>query len=205
MPDDNDNIDLTEGSADNLPMLQKDNRQSKVWSLRIRGVGASQIAQALGVSESTVYADLREIGRRYRDELLECDPVELIASNLQFLDEMERIALMEVNQSTGTVTKETDPLTGQVREVRTPDPNKGKFYQSALKARELKLKLLMDTGIIPKNKVELFDKLGKVVDVQEEKDNGEIRSESEIADSINRLMKHGRFMQEIKPKEVKNG
>lgn len=182
-----------------LPMLAIPDRQSKVWALKIRGVGVPQIAAALGVSDATVYTDLREIGRRYRDELLDYDPVELIASNLQFLDEMERIALLEVNQSEATVTTEKDEKTGLVKTTRTPDPNKGRFYQSALKARELKLNLLMSTGIIPKNKVELFDKLSSAAGIgKTDSDTNVERTDEEIKESIDRLMKYGRFMHEVK-------
>lgn len=187
-------IDTNSGNAEDIPQLRPEARQIKVWNLKIRGIGVPQIAKALGVTETTIYADLRAIGKKYREELLDCDPVELVASNLQFLDEMERIALLEVNQSESTVTVETDPLTGKVTEKRIPDPNKGRFYQAALKARELKLKLLMETGIIPKSRVELFDKLGKFVAKGVEHEAVEVRTDDEIKASIARLMQHGRFM-----------
>lgn len=175
-----------------IPKLTLEARRAKVWDFRIKGVSVSAISKVFGVTEKTIYDDLKAIGVEYRDQLLQMDAIELVASNLQWLDELERIALHEVAQAQPVVTKTVDEKTGVMSETSVSDPNKGRFYMAALKARELKLKILLDTGIIPKNKTELFDRLEKLskteVEVQED------RTDKEILVSIERLMKHGRFM-----------
>jgi len=183
---------VSEKDAQAIPHLNIEQRRAKVWDFRVKGVAPSAIAKVFGVSEKTVYEDLKAIGEKYREQLLKMDAVGLIAENIQWLDEMEMIALHEVNQSEAITEKIVDPKTGEVREQRIADPNKGKMFQCALKARELKIRLLEITGIIPKNRTELFDKLSSYESREEVK--VEERSEDEIKASIARLMKHGRFM-----------
>ena len=173
------------------PTAKVAERRNNVWHLHVNGVPATQIAIALKISTEMVRADLREIGKRCRDELLNQDPVDLVAETLYFLQEMERIALMEVNQATGTITKEIDKKTGAVIETRSPDPNKAKFFSAVLKAREMQLDLLMSTGLIPKNRSDLFEKIGKKEEAAEVREE---RSEEEIRASIEDLAKYGRFM-----------
>lgn len=192
---------ISPDDVDKLPKLSREQRIAKVWDFKVKGVSVPTIAHAFGVSEKTIYEDLKAIGAAYRDELLQTDGVALLAENLRWLDEMERIALFEVNQSESVVVQQIDPVSGQITNVRTADPNRGRFFQAATKIREMKLRLMMETGVLPRNKAELFEKLaelqkGDVVGTVEE------RTPEEIHASIEMLMKHGRFMRSAEVKSA---
>lgn len=187
-------LELEASDADHLPGLTIEARRAKVWDFRVKGVSVPAMARAFGVTEKTIYEDLKAIGEYYRDQLVNMSAVELLAQNLQWLDEMERIALYEVNQAETSVIKITDPVTQLVTEQRMVDPNKGKFFQSALKAREMKLKILLDTGILPRNKVEMFEKLAGY-ETKVTRDDTDERTPEQVREAIERLLRHGRFME----------
>lgn len=175
-------------------VVYSEERIQKVWDLRIRGVAIAAIAKAVGVSPATVYRDLKQIGKRYRDELVTADPVSLVTENLQWLDEMERVALYEVHSSDARIEKTIDPITGRVTEVRTPDPNKAKFYGGALKAREMKLRLMIDTGIIPTGDPNKMFRALEVYQDHEAEIVDERRTPEQIQESIRKLLTGGRHM-----------
>jgi len=176
-----------------IPALARADRQSQVWQLRLRGVSIRGIANALGCHQFQVQRDLKAIGKRYRKELIDIDPLELVASNMQWFDEFERIALYEVHQAATKVQKIIDPVSGEVTTVEIADPNKSRFLQAALQARSMKVNLLLQTGVIPKDRRQLFDKLDNL-DQKKEEIKTENRSEAEIKADLLKLMKYGRRM-----------
>lgn len=176
-----------------IPALARADRQSQVWQLRLRGVSIRGIANALGCYQFQVQRDLKAIGKRYRKELIDIDPLELVASNMQWFDEFERIALYEVHQAATKVQKIIDPVSGEVTTVEIADPNKSRFLQAALQARSMKVNLLLQTGVIPKDRRQLFDKLDNL-DQKKEEIKTENRSEAEIKADLLKLMKYGRRM-----------
>lgn len=186
-------LEVCEADVDAVPTLSIEARRAKVWDFKVRGLSVSAIARAFGVTEKTIYSDIAAIGEFYRDQLVKSDAVTLLAENLCWLEEMERVALYEVSQADTQVLKTKDHKTGEVTEQRLPDPNKGKFFQAALKAREIRLRTLLDTGVLPKNKVELFEKLEGYQD-KADSDSTDERSDNEVKESIQRLLKHGRMM-----------
>lgn len=179
-------------------LLVSDERLQKVWDLRVRGLSLPAIARACKISVTTVRRDLKEMGKRYRQEILASDPVSLVTDNLQWLDEMERIALFEVHsaETKHTKHKHIDEATGQVTEIdiETADPNKSKFYMAALKAREMKLRILMDTGIIPTGAPEKMFRALEAYETHEQQIADEARTPEEIAESVKRLLAGGRRM-----------
>jgi len=176
-----------------LAPVSDTDRAFKVWSLRTKGVPTGAIAKTFNMSLEQVNEDLVTAGAVYRKELLNLEGVDIVAQNIQWLDEMERIALYEANQLPTQVIKLVDPDSGKVTEERIVDKNRAAFFDAALKARQMKLQLLKETGIISKGNPELlFKKLGDMSGKEEEV--LEERSEEEIQLSIARLMKFGRFM-----------
>lgn len=175
--------------------VEHEQRLSKVWELKLRGVSVNGTAEALRVTAKTVYADLKEIGARYREEVLQQDPIGLIASNMHWLEELERVALYE-SQSSKRKQKMKVMVDGEEREVEVTvsDPQaKSRFFMAALKARELKLRLLVDTGIIPKEPEQMFRAL-QTFAMDEEALEQEERTEEEILESVEKLLKYSRRM-----------
>lgn len=178
--------------AELLPAVSRESRQTRIWELRMRGLTVSAIAGACGVSETTVYSDLKAIAVRYRDSIIKTTAIDIVAANLQWLDEMENVALMEVHLSKPTMQTELDE-NGGVKKYEVADPHKSRFFQAALQAREMKLKLLTSTGIIPKQRAELFHELDEFSGENKEQQL-EARTEEEIQEDIKRLLEHGRTL-----------
>jgi len=189
------NIDVPEGDAIIMDE-EREKRLATIWNLKMRGASVPAIAKSLAVSSSTIYRDLRELGQRYREEIIQADPITLIAEHLHWLDEMETVALHEVATASKKVQKLIDSATGTVTEVEVMDPNKSKFHSAALKARDMKIKLMMDTGIIPRNEPQkMFNNL-KQHQASEEVILKEERTDEEIKESIADLLRRGRRMGE---------
>lgn len=164
------------------------------WDFRVKGMTLTKIGQIFKVPLEKVHEMIRVAGRLYREELLGMDAIDIIAQNAQWLDEMERVALSEAHQLQIQTIKHIDPETGKVTEEKIVDPNRAKFFQAALKAREMKLKLMADTGILPKDSPEALHRKLSDLSPQEEEVSKTERTEEEIMESIERLMKHGHFM-----------
>lgn len=162
----------------------------------MRGESPHNIAKRKGISVATVYNDLNAIARKFREQILQVDPMTLVAENLHVLDEMERVALYEVMQASRCkhkqVIKNAEGDDVEV-EMEISDPNKSKFMSTALKARQAKIDLLLQTGIIPKEPEKMFatlQNLEKPIDG----DEGDERTPEEIQESIEQLIKRGRRM-----------
>lgn len=186
-------VDSVTTKLDKLRSLPEEERNLQIWDARVKGVPVQAIAKAFDMPIRDIYVALKKVGAIYRQELLELDAIDIIASQIQWLDEMERVALAEAHQLQTQVIKHFDQETGKVVEERLVDPNRAKFFQAALEARRMKLKILAETGVLPKDNPEaLFRKLSSL----EKKDENtqEERTEAEILETIDRLMKHGRFI-----------
>lgn len=170
----------------------REERMCRIWDMKVRGLTADIIADTLNVSVSTVYSDVKELGRRYREQLEKVDPVTLLAENLQWLDEIERSCLFEAAAS-GKVTKKIqDAETDQTVEFEINDPNKAKFMQVALNARREKVKLLLDTGVIPKDPEKMTRSLKSLKKAEDKIESRSKRSEEEMEESIENLLTYGR-------------
>lgn len=180
------------GDQTGVPSVDLENRRARVWQLRIRGLTTTAISKILGIHVSTVYADLKAIGRQCCEELLKVDPVELVAGNIHWLDELERIALFEIHQATTHKEKVIDNETGETKDVEIQDPNKSRFYMAALQARKMKIDLLVTTGIIPRERASLFEALEGSKSAEQE--SVAERTDDEIRADIDHLIKHGRTL-----------
>jgi hypothetical protein len=196
----------TRGGA--VPAVVEEDLMSKIWEMKARGVSVRAISKSQGITQSKVRSLLTKIGERFRETVLHMDPLTLVAENLHWIDELERVALFEVAASgrkkqpvvdpNGQPVMELNNETGKMEPVviDVVDPNKAKFFSSALKCREMKLRLMIDVGIIPKDPAKLFKGLEAFAeherDVEEEV--AEERTPEEIKQSIEDLLKHGRRM-----------
>jgi len=176
----------------------------QIWDAKVKGVPLRSIAKAFGISIPETLNCIKKVGEVYREELLNLDAISILASNIQWLDEMERVALFEAHQLQTQVVKDIDPITGKVTEDRIVDPNRAKFFQSALRAREMKIRLMADHGILPtdKNPESLFQKLSDFSGDNTEEVTE--RTPEEIMASMERLMKYGRLMPTASPEENSN-
>jgi hypothetical protein len=173
--------------------LSKDERIQKVLNLKMAGIPVTAIAKSLGVSVGTVYSDLKHHYNEYRQRLDQEPAVNIISESLAFLDSVEETCLFEANQSDSLgEKKEFDPKTGEVKPVKRVTNTKGKlaWMQCAMKVRDMKLNLMLETGIIPREPDKIYHALKDDLVVEEDKSLD--RTEDEIKKQIVELIKKSR-------------
>jgi len=166
----------------NLVSMTREDRANHAFDMKMRGLSNVTIANELEVDRGTVARYLKEHTERFRESFEGVHAADLIAENIAWLDEIERVCLYEIanmgddeliDMDTGTVTRRKSSIA----------TDKNQWVKSLLKAREMKTKLLMDTGVIPKVAERLYHKL---VDsrVDEAADGVEMRTREQIIADI---------------------
>jgi len=165
-------------------------RQEKVLDLKMRGISNTAIARALGVDPSTIWRDLKKAREEYREGLENEPAANLIAESLMFLDRVEEVCLFEANQTAASSVK-VDPDSGEVIRDGAASKTRDKiqFIRAALTARDMKTKLMLDTGVIPKEPEKLYHSIKPEQEVEEVTD---FREEAEIRQQVIELLKRGR-------------
>jgi DNA-binding CsgD family transcriptional regulator len=164
-------------------------RMEKVVDLKMRGIGNTAIAKALGVDPSTVWRDLKRAREQYRETLEQEPAANLIADSLMFLDKIEEVCLFEASQASSGEAK-VDPTTGEVtRDAGSNAKGKFQYIRAALTARDMKNKLMLDTGVMPREPDKLYHSIKKEEESKEEMD---VRNAEEIRDQVLELLKRGR-------------
>ena len=175
-----------------LSIESVDQRRELVWDKCVRGYSSSEISRQLGISVTTVNRDLRHLAEVYRDEIIKMDPATIVAQNLQHLRELERIALFEM-QLLKPVSKLIRDDKGNTVEVVVTDPNKSRYFQAALQARAQMIRLLVDSGIIPRDSAKMFKPLNTLQSAEQGTDRKQ-RTQEEIEASIEQLLQKGRMV-----------
>ena len=179
---------------DKLLSLSLEEKAAKAFDNQMRGIPVSAIAAAFGVDQSTVYRWLSAHAKVYRQRLEQEPAANIIAESLLFLTRIEELCLYEANQSEadgGTF----DSKTGEVTRPKSFQAagNKVKFVQAAMKARQMKNDLMIQTGVLPKEPERLYhqfdeEKRGKDGDASDAMS----RSSDEIRNDIEQLLSKGR-------------
>lgn len=140
----------------------KREKLEKVFELKIRGIPVSTIAKAVGVDVNTVYRYLKQYAEEYRQRIEQEPAANLISESLAWLDKIEGVCLFEAHQTSSEVS-EIDPRTGEVtkKPINGKTKEKISWIQAAMKAREQKLKLMLDTGVLPREPDRLYNTLKK--------------------------------------------
>lgn len=165
-------------------------RVEKVLDLKMRGISNSAIAKALGVDPTTIWRDLKRARDSYRETLEQEPAANIIADTLMFLDKVEEVCLFEASQASAVETR-VDPKTGEVIREGSPNAkNKFQFIRAALTAREMKVKLMLDTGVLQREP----DKLYHTIKREDEETGGhiDVRDENEIKAQVIELLKRGK-------------
>ena len=179
---------------DKLAALSLDDKAAKAFDNQMRGVPVSAIAAAFGVDQSTVYRWLNQYSQTYRQRIEQQPAANLIAESLLFLTRIEELCLYEANQSEadgGTY----DSKTGEVSRPKSfqAGGNKAKFIQSAMKARQMKNDLMLQTGILPKEPEKLYHAFtDEKLKSDEETSTDVSRTSDEIRKDIEKLLSKGR-------------
>jgi len=109
-----------------------EDRREQVWNLHGRGIKNPVIAKMFNVHVNMIKYDLKAIRRRVRQESVNVDAWEQVGLSIKFLDDMEKNAVFEYHAAGDNLMA------------------KNRFLETAIRAREAKLRLQLNTGQIPK-------------------------------------------------------
>jgi predicted DNA-binding protein (UPF0251 family) len=107
-----------------------ENRRRFVQESMIRGISAVAIAKQMGVHRNTIVNDIREIRKENAKKVREADVLEEIGEAVQFFEQVSKDAMFEVTDNAHPMAKVS-------------------FLSIAMKAKEDKIKLLTQVGVIP--------------------------------------------------------
>ncbi len=107
-------------------------RRIRVYQLSIRGYTPKSIADSLLLPVLTVRNDLKVLSKQDRSRLSERSQMAVLGEHIRFFQSIEATALKE--------TASAD----------AGSPTRNGFLQTALKAREMVVKLQSDIGFLPK-------------------------------------------------------
>lgn len=168
--------------------ISKDERMHRAFALKMRGFTVADIARVLKVNRSTIDRDLSAYTNQFRESLEQEPAANIIAESVLWLDDIERMCLFEAQQS-GDDTR-IDPEDGTATVIKSGDSvTKNRWVISAMKAREMKTKLLSDTGVIPKDPDRIYHRIVESKIVEDGSDTDD-RDPSEMAKDILRLVEN---------------
>lgn len=179
--------EFVEETGENAPQKMKIAvRREEIFAMKLQGYKPAEIAELKGISVATVYNDLKAVMKDVRERITSKDSLDLITENITLLEEVERIAMREASLAESTAY---DPKSGRIIKV---DKDKDmKPLLVALRARELIMKLQLDTGMVAREAQELNVSINGRIKLKEEKREDK-RSEEEIKRDILKLLKNGR-------------
>lgn len=106
-------------------------RRMEVFRLQMRGMNQTTMATVLKVNRNTIVNDVRWLKLHMREIAIEADKFQEIGNAMKFFEEMEQTAMFNFHDT---------------------DSHKAKneYLKTAIEARERKIRLMMDAGIIDK-------------------------------------------------------
>jgi len=181
-----------------LAVLSDEDKWTRAWQMRMRGVPPRNIGKMFGVDVRTIYRWFSRIKQTFR-EILEQEPSADVLSEL----------LLEIDDQVATVRydiaqleqdgKKFDPTTGKVSDKsdRFQVLNaRQRFQKQLMDLLKLKADLLLQTGVIQKEPERMYHTLeqdGKTKTEEEVVTVGVRDHDAEIADLVDK-MKKGRVL-----------
>jgi hypothetical protein len=154
-----------------LAKLRGDERLETAYALKwVCGWRIADIAAAFGVSERTVFRWHKAYIEMCRAQLEGEPAINLIVELLLFLDEIIRSCLREAWPIRSDGAPAVDPLTGEKVVSKGTVRAKIALINMVLKIQQMRIDLLLKTGILPKEPGRLYTKLKdeKPVETDEE-------------------------------------
>jgi len=173
-----------------------DKKRAQAWLWRRQGIGVTAIAGMYGVDESTVYRWLNQYVEEHRTRLEQQPAANLIQDSILFYQHLEDLCLHEVTHMDGDGA-EVDLETGRVK--RTGDNTrkglKMKFIQTAAKVRDSRIKLMIETGILPREPEKVYHKLEEAKRVDGEVvDDTKAKTKEDLKERLKQLVKRERSL-----------
>jgi transposase-like protein len=140
-----------------LKTLTDEEKWVKAYDLKMQGIPVQTIAGIFGVKSPTIHGWLRKHTQVFRGRLEVETAADLVSESLQTLDEIKRMCLYEASQVSAEAAR-FDAKTGEVVRNKAPKGaiTKLKCYETVLKAEEMRVKLLQDVGVIPKEAERIY-------------------------------------------------
>jgi hypothetical protein len=175
-----------------LQALPDEGKRARAWKMRCDGLPVSSISTVFGVTEATIYNWFTKLKQEFNEHFIKESASELLAEQLMMLDNLETVCLYEINQLSKE-SKTFDSKTGAVveaniEEIKVLKGAKAKFLASAIKIREMKIKLLTDIGAIPKEPEKLDLSLNDHRRLKDDEDSRVNLSEKSQEELISEIM-----------------
>ena len=167
-------------------------RTQRILRMKLSGVPAQVIASAEGINVSNVYKHLRRAAEEYREQIENVPAANLVAESLQFLDHIEAMCMQEAN-SADAEKKIVDPKTGDVTVLPKTNVHRSKlaYLRAALAARDAKMKLMLDTGVMPREPDKIYHTL-KGETGEDGEDYSVDRTKEQVRESVLELLRRAR-------------
>lgn len=169
---------------DENELLTEEEKELKIFEMKMRGMPVSGIAHAFGMTPGEVRKSIQRYSDKFRHHYETESPANLIAETLAFYERLEEICLYEIDAIEQRSTVKTS---AGVSVNQTTDPEKRRYIETAGKARDARIKLLLETGLIPKEPEKLHSIMYKEGEGETEK-KLEKRSKDEIRQDIENLI-----------------
>lgn len=178
-----------------LRSLPREAKRAKALQMQMVGIPIPNIATTFEVTTPTIRSWLAECAAEYRRTFEQESAANILSESLQWLENIEQICLYEIDQ---TCESELDPDTGEVKKKRTNHTKmmRHKYVSAALKARAMKIDLLIQTGILPKEPERIYH----TMEDEKREDSAEIaakeseKTQEELAKEILILLEKGRSL-----------
>lgn len=143
-----------------LLLLSDEDKARRAMEWKFQGIPVPSIAKAFGVDIRTIYRWLNKAKLLFRETFEEETAADLLSEHLLFLDHVEELCLYEAGQL-GKDGKEFDPKTGTVVDKKGDGGKsvKLRFIDGAVRARKMKIDLMMQTGMIPSEPHRMYHSL----------------------------------------------
>jgi hypothetical protein len=178
-----------------LKLLSLDEKAAKAFDYQMRGIPVSAISTVFDVDPSTVYRWLSHYAQKFRQRIEQEPAANLIAESLLYLTRIEELCLYEANQS-GSDGGAIDPKTGEVVRPKASQASaiKVKYIQAAMKARQMKTDLMIQTGILPKEPERLYHAFTEEKRGAKDSEDAATRTSEEIRSDVEQLLSRGRTL-----------
>ena len=178
-----------------LRSLPKEAKKAKVLQMQMAGIPIPNIATTFEVTPQTIRIWLSKCASEYRQTFEQETGANILAESLQWLENIEQICLYEIDQ---TSESEIDPDTGEVI-VKKMNYSKGirhKFVLAAMKARAMKIDLLLQTGVLPKEPERIYHTMAneKIEDAEAMSAEESGKSKEDLIREVMQLLEKGRSL-----------
>jgi transposase-like protein len=173
-----------------LSDLNDEEKRAQAYAWKLQGQSTEVIARAFGIDSRTIRRWFLRTESDFREQFETQTAANIMSESLLFLGNIEEMAMYEANQSAGD-EQEYDLKSRKVKTPKEVERNAkhitAKMLVVALKARGMKLDLLLETGVLPKDPGRLYRTMEKEGNFEQSAHSKSSRTADQIRDDMLKL------------------